>query len=141
MGYNRLVTLDDGVPQEGQQWGDEFGIEVDQNSVDRVEILKGPASLIYGSDALAGVIDLLPEKPLPEGEVKGDMLMGYQTNNGLINTSLNIGGTQNGISWSGRLTNIMAHSYQDPNDGYVINSQFRNIAYDATIGIHRSWGF
>ena len=141
LGYNRLVTLNDGVPQEGQQWGDEFGIEVDQNSVDRVEILKGPASLVYGSDALAGVVNLLPEKPLPEGEVKGDLLMGYQTNNGLINNSLHIAGTQNGISWSGRLTNIMAHSYQDPNDGYVINSQFRNIATDETFGIHRKWGF
>jgi len=50
----------DGVRQEGQQWGDEHGIEVDENAVDRIEIVKGPASLIYGSDALAGVVNLLP---------------------------------------------------------------------------------
>lgn len=56
LGYNRLVVINDGVRQEGQQWGDEHGIEIDENSVNRIEIVKGPASLIYGSDALAGVL-------------------------------------------------------------------------------------
>jgi iron complex outermembrane receptor protein len=55
MGYNRVVVVNDGVRQEGQQWGDEHGIEIDPQSVSSVEILKGPASLMYGSDALAGV--------------------------------------------------------------------------------------
>ncbi|MDP4131730.1 MAG: TonB-dependent receptor, partial [Bacteroidota bacterium] len=55
LGYNRILTLYDGVRQEGQQWGDEHGIEVDQYGIDRVEVIKGPASLSYGSDALAGV--------------------------------------------------------------------------------------
>ena len=56
LGYNRLVVINDGIRQEGQQWGDEHGIEIDDNSVSRVEIVKGPASLIYGSDAMAGVV-------------------------------------------------------------------------------------
>src|SRR5207253_4513320 len=63
LGFNRILTLYDGVRQEGQQWGDEHGIEVDQNTVDRVEVVKGPASLIYGSDAVAGVVNLLPPNP------------------------------------------------------------------------------
>ena len=49
LGYNRVLTLYDGIRQEGQQWGDEHGIEVDDYAVDRVEVVKGPASLIYGS--------------------------------------------------------------------------------------------
>jgi iron complex outermembrane recepter protein len=52
MGYNRVVTVHDGVRQEGQQWGDEHGIEVDEYSIQKVEVLKGPASLFYGSDAI-----------------------------------------------------------------------------------------
>ena len=56
LGYNRVVTAEDGIRQEGQQWGDEHGIEVDQNSIDRIEIIKGPASLSYGSDAIGGVV-------------------------------------------------------------------------------------
>ncbi len=54
LGANRVVTVNDGIRQEGQQWGDEHGIEIDEMSVTKVEILKGPASLMYGSDALAG---------------------------------------------------------------------------------------
>ncbi|MEO8760084.1 MAG: TonB-dependent receptor, partial [Bacteroidia bacterium] len=48
LGYNRILTLFDGVRQEGQQWGDEHGIEMDQFLIDRIEVIKGPASLIYG---------------------------------------------------------------------------------------------
>ena len=59
LGYNRVVTAVDGIRQEGQQWGDEHGIEVDQNSIDRVEVIKGPASLTYGSDAIGGVVNLI----------------------------------------------------------------------------------
>jgi iron complex outermembrane recepter protein len=51
LGFNRVVVVNDGVRQEGQQWGDEHGIEIDPASVHSVEILKGPASLMYGSDA------------------------------------------------------------------------------------------
>ena len=59
LGYNRVVVMSEGVRQEGQQWGDEHGVEVDGSSVGSVEILKGPASLMYGSDAMAGVVTLL----------------------------------------------------------------------------------
>ena len=55
LGYNRIIVMNEGVRQEGQQWGDEHGVEVDGNGVGSVEILKGPASLMYGSDAMAGV--------------------------------------------------------------------------------------
>ncbi|RZL08950.1 MAG: TonB-dependent receptor, partial [Hymenobacter sp.] len=53
LGYNRVLTMFNGLRQEGQQWGDEHGIEVDGYGVDRVEVVKGPASLLYGSDAVA----------------------------------------------------------------------------------------
>lgn len=53
LGYNRVLTLSDGIRQEGQQWGDEHGVEVDQYSIEKIEVIKGPASLSYGSDALA----------------------------------------------------------------------------------------
>ena len=49
LGYNRVVVMSEGIRQEGQQWGDEHGVEVDGGSVGSIEILKGPASLMYGS--------------------------------------------------------------------------------------------
>ncbi|GAC1549781.1 MAG: TonB-dependent receptor [Mucilaginibacter sp.] len=141
LGYNRVLTVNDGVQQVDQAWFDEFGIEADPDAVNRYEILKGPASLAFGSDAIAGVVNLIPEQPLPEGQVKGTILFNYQTNNGLINNMLHLAGTKNGISWSARIDNTMAHAYQNPNDGYVLNSQFSNFNIDGTIGLHRKWGY
>ena len=141
LGYNRVLTINDGVEQVDQAWFDEFGIEADPDAVFKYEIIKGPASLAYGSDALAGVINLIPEQPLPEGQTRGEILFNYQTNNGLINNMAHVAGTHNGISWSARVDNTMAHAYQDPKDGYVINSQFSNFNTDGTIGLHRGWGY
>jgi len=141
LGYNRVLTINDGVEQVDQTWFDEFGIEADPDAVNRYEILKGPASLAYGSDAIAGVINLIPEQPLPEGQVKGDVLFNYQTNNGLINNMFHLAGTKDGVAWSARIDNTKAHAYQDPYDGYVLNSQFSNFNADATVGLHRKWGY
>ncbi len=141
LGYNRVVTVNDGVVQMDQAWFDEFGIEADPDAVERAEILKGPASLAYGSDAIAGVVNLIPERPLPEGQIKGDIMTNYQTNNGLVNTAVHIAGTNNGISWSARVDYTLAHAYQNAYDGYALNTQFNNFNTDATLGIHRKWGY
>lgn len=141
MGYNRVVVVNDGIRQEGQQWGDEHGIEIDENSVNRVEVLKGPASLAYGSDAMAGVINMIAAPTLPEGSVRGNISSNYQSNNGLLNHSVNLAGNKNGLSWDMRYSNKMAHAYQNKYDGYVYNSGFREQAANTTIGINRSWGF
>ena len=99
LGYNRVLTLDDGIRQEGQQWGDEHGIEVDENSISKVEVIKGPASLIYGSDAMAGVVNLIPAPPLPYGTYSGKIISEYQTNNKLIDFFRFISGNEKGLSW------------------------------------------
>src|SRR6185312_16545737 len=98
LGFNRILTLYDGIRQEGQQWGDEHGVEVDENTVGKVEVVKGPASLIYGSDALAGVINLLPSNPPARGKIIGNILTEYQTNTRLIENSASIAGHTNDIS-------------------------------------------
>ena len=124
LGYNRVLTLYDGVRQEGQQWGDEHGIEVDEYGIDRAEIVKGPASLIYGSDALAGVVNLIPFPPVQNGTIQGNFLGEYQTNNGLFGGSLSLDGNQNGIIWGGRISHKQAKDYQDRYDGRVYNTAF-----------------
>ncbi|HEX7412846.1 MAG TPA: TonB-dependent receptor, partial [Bacteroidia bacterium] len=141
LGYNRVVTVNDGVRQEGQQWFDEFGIEVDEYSVNKVEILKGPASLSYGSDAMAGVINMLAAPPLPEGQITGKILSNYQTNNGLFAESFNLASNQKGFIWDVRYTNKMAHDYQNKYDGYVANSAYEESNAKALVGINRNWGF
>lgn len=56
----RVVVLDQGIKQEGQQWGTDHGLEMDAFGAERVELIKGPGSLLYGSDALGGAVRVLP---------------------------------------------------------------------------------
>ena len=140
LGYNRVVVMSEGVRQEGQQWGDEHGVEVDGSSVSSVEILKGPASLMYGSDAMAGVVILHPQATLPEGEIRANVSTEYQTNNGLFGYNLSLAGNQKGFVWDARYSDKMAHAYKNKYDGYVPGSQFRERAGRLMVGINKSWG-
>ena len=141
LGYNRVVVINDGVRQEGQQWGDEHGIEIDENEVSRVEILKGPASLMYGSDAMAGVINLFTAPILPQGKMQVNALANYQTNNGLMAYSLDFSGHKNVFLWNVRYSEKQAHAYQNRYDGYVYNSGFSENALSGLFGISNWWGY
>jgi iron complex outermembrane receptor protein len=141
LGYNRVLTLFDGVRQEGQQWGDEHGIEVDQYGIDRVEVIKGPASLTYGSDALAGVVNLIPTQPASEGKMIGDITAEFQTNNGMFGGSAMFGATKNEFEWMGRLSHKEATNYQNKIDGRVYNTAFNETDANVSLGLHRKWGY
>ena len=141
LGYNRIAVVNDGVRQEGQQWGDEHGIEVDPQTVHSVEILKGPASLMYGSDAMAGVVIFREMPTLPVGQIKADVMSEYQTNNGLFAYSLTMAGNNGGMVWNWRYSDKMAHDYTDKIDGSVYGSRFRERAASGMIGVNRSWGY
>ena len=140
LGYNRVVVMSEGVRQEGQQWGDEHGVEVDGSSVNSVEILKGPTSLMYGSDAMAGVVILHAQPTLVEGEIQANVSSEYQTNNGLFAYNLSIAGNQKGFVWNARFSDKMAHAYQNKYDGYVPGSQFRERAGRLMLGVNKDWG-
>ena len=141
LGFNRVLTLFDGVRQEGQQWGDEHGIEIDENAVDRIEIVKGPASLTYGSDALAGVVNLLPAQPVPDGTLKGHVETNYQTNNGLFGAHAALAGNKNGFIWEGVASHKQATNYQNRYDGRVYGTAFNETDLSGYVGLHKKWGY
>ena len=141
LGYNRVVVVDDGVRQEGQQWGDEHGIEVDANRVYNVRILKGPASLMYGSDAMAGVLVFEDAPVQPEGRTILDVQAEHQTNNGLFGYSLHGAGNVGGVTWDVRGSQKLAHSYKNRYDGYVGNTGFQERALAGMVGLNRGWGY
>lgn len=72
LGFNRIAVSENGIKQEGQQWGADHGLEIDAFNVDEVRILKGPSSLLYGSDAMGGVIEILPLLPQKENRFFGE---------------------------------------------------------------------
>jgi len=141
LGYNRVITSVDGIRQEGQQWGDEHGVEVDQNAVDRIEVIKGPASLTYGSDAIGGVVNMLSPTPAPEGKILGSVQGIYGTNNGLYNGSFRLQGNQNGLVWGTVVSAKGAKDYQNQHDGRVYNTAYQEKDIRAMVGINKSWGY
>src|SRR5690554_448199 len=86
---NRVVTYTQGVRLENQQFGEEHGLGINDSGIENVEVIKGPASLLYGSDALGGVLYINPEKFASPGETYADVGSSYFSNS--LGTSNNIG--------------------------------------------------
>ncbi len=140
LGYNRIVVISEGIRQEGQQWGDEHGLEIDPFSAERVEILKGPASLLYGSDALGGVVNILEPLPAPAGTVRGEAGARFATNNGLTANSLMLEGNRRGFVWRTRGSYRNAAPYRMPAER-VYNTAFNGWSAEGFAGFNKRWGY
>jgi iron complex outermembrane receptor protein len=77
---NRVLVYTQGVRLENQQFGAEHGLGVNEAGIESVEVIKGPASLLYGSDAMGGVLYLNPEKFAIANSTEGDINFNYITN-------------------------------------------------------------
>ncbi len=129
LGFNRLVVVDQGIKHEGQQWGVDHGLELDQFAAGEVELIKGAASFIYGSDAIAGVVDVRPVAiPYPH-HLRGEVTLIGKSNNGQYGTSVSLGGR--GERWfiDGRATYQRYGDYRVPTDTVYI--------YDYPVDLHR----
>jgi len=142
LGYNRVLTLYDGIRQEEQQWGDEHGIEADAYNVEKAEVIKGPASLLFGSDALAGVVSLFPSLPNNrDGRIHGKYVSEYQGNNGLVGNGVRIHSGNEHWLWSVRGSYRIARNYTNAVDGRVYNTGFREKNFSALAGYVSAKGY
>ncbi|MGB5817895.1 MAG: TonB-dependent receptor [Saonia sp.] len=118
MGFNRILVNNRGIKQEGQQWGADHGLEIDPFDIENVEIIKGPASLLFGSDGLGGVINIKQNVPLAENGNALEISSSYQSNNGAISNSLEWKGRKNAWFYSIRATHQDYGDYTVPADEF-----------------------
>jgi iron complex outermembrane receptor protein len=138
LGYNRVLTLYDGVRQEGQQWGDEHGIEVDGYNIQKVEVIKGPASLLFGSDALAGVVSILPNIPTEkDSTLRVKYVAEYQHNNGLIGNGIRLSKYNTHWFWQVNGAYKIAKNYTNSVDQRVYNTGFKETNLAGLVGYHK----
>ncbi|KAB1065659.1 TonB-dependent receptor [Salibacter halophilus] len=153
LSFNRVLVNNNGVKQNGQQWGADHGLEIDQFGVERVEVVKGPSSLLYGSDGLGGVINILPAPVPREDVIQGKAQTFYKSNNNTFGASSKLAYNNNGVFVRGRVTYKTFGDYQVPADSFNYNryilpiaeSELKNTAgnelhYGGEIGLQRDWG-
>lgn len=142
LGFNRVITMHDGIRQEDNQWGEEHSIQLDEYSIDRYEVIRGAGSLMYGSDGLGGVVTALSPRPVEEGKIRGRVLTSYQSNHGLLGASVQAAGNQNGFVWLATASTKSAGNYQNRADGRVYGSNYADILdLSGYVGLNKRWGY
>ena len=119
MSFNRILVNNRGIKQEGQQWGADHGLEVDPFDVSTVEVIKGPASLLYGSDGLGGVINIQPKKFSSEDGGRLNWTSSYQSNNRAFSNSLGWEGRKREWVYGARVTHQDYGDYTVPADEFT----------------------
>lgn len=104
LGFNRVSVVQNGIKHEAQQWGSDHGLEIDQYGIEEIRIIKGPASLMYGSDAIAGVVDIQPAKTPAINSFNGEVNILGETNNDLLAVSAGVQGRKQKWYYRARLT-------------------------------------
>ena len=154
LSFNRVIVTDRGIKQEGQQWGADHGLEIDQFDPEQIEIVKGPASLQHGSDGMGGIIIINNPYLAEEGTLEGQFTGIYKSNNHLIGTSTMLKGNTGGLVYQARFSTQDFGDYRVPADsfyynGYILpiyNDRLKNTAgkerdISGMLGIKRNWGY
>lgn len=144
MGFNRIAVLENGIKQEGQQWGADHGLELDAFNIGTVNVLKGPSSLLYGSDAMGGVI-AITSPPVPSVDMLfGDVTLLGKSVNGTLGGSFMLGIKKS--FWYAQVRYSEQHfgDYRIPTDTIVYLTQKMPVygrKLKNTAGIERNIGF
>jgi iron complex outermembrane receptor protein len=141
----RIATINDGVPQEGQQWGGEHAPEIDAFAANEIEVIRGPGTILYGSGALGGVVRVTPKALPTSGPIDAELSMNGFANNRQGAASLMIEGANLPVPWLGDLgwraqvTDRRAGDAKAP-DYYLPNTGYRELDASGAVGLTRSWG-
>lgn len=139
----RVLVLEDGSRLEDYSWSDEDGPSVDARLAQRVEVIRGPASVLYGSDALGGVVNVIPEELPDANRGPRRMRTGFElagaSNNAELEAAARVEGA--GGAWGWRLLGIgrFASSLHTP-AGELDNTGFSALSGEAAVGTRSARG-
>lgn len=120
---NRVLMLNAGVRQEGQNWGVEHAPEIDPFVASRVEVIKGASAVEFGADAIGGVVRISPREYRNEKGVSGELNLQGMSNNRQGATSLMLEGTHgNAKQFSWRTQGTLRKAGDSKTSSYIISN-------------------
>lgn len=134
LSMNDILVLNNGVRFENYQYSSHHPLGIDEFGIADVEIIKGPASLLYGSDAIGGVINFIKEKPAPIGSITGDYNLQLFSNTLGMTNNFGIKGASKkffGGIRAGQKTNA---DFLQGGGAFAPNSRFNEISVKANTG-------
>ncbi len=131
---NRVLVYSQGVRIENQQFGDEHGLGLNDAGVESVEVIKGPASLLYGSDALGGVLYFNPEKFADAHTFKANFSQKLFSNTLGSNTSLGLKTSTDNWKFSARGSYNTHSDYTIPEGDRITNTRYNESDFKTGIG-------
>lgn len=141
MSFSRILSMYQGVRFENQQWGADHGLGVNDLGIEAVEVIKGPASFLYGSGALGGVVFMVDERPAPEGKILAEANSTFHSNTLGLRQTIGLRQTTNSGWFYGIYAALENHTdYLDGNGRTIGNSRFNTSTLRANTGVQRSWG-
>ena len=132
LSFNRVVVLSQGMRLENQQWGEEHGLALSSSGVNSVEVVKGPLYVLYGSDAMGGVLYIEPEKYLISDDLEIDYTGIYNSNYNGFSNNLGLKGSSENFSYMLRADIKDNGNYSSP-DGEIENSWFKQNDFKAGV--------
>ena len=132
LSFNRVVVLSQGMRLENQQWGEEHGLALSSSGVNSVEVVKGPLYVLYGSDAMGGVLYIEPEKYLTSDDLEIDYTGIYNSNYSGFSNNLGLKGSSENFSYMLRADITDNGNYSSP-DGEIENSWFKQNDFKAGV--------
>ena len=140
LSMNDILILNNDVRYENYQYSDHHPLGIDEFGIENVEVIKGPASLLYGSDAVGGVINFIKERPAPVGTLLGDYNLQLFSNTVGITNNLGIKGALKNIFGGIRVGHKNNADFLQGGGQFVPNSRFNEMSVKANIGTSNKTG-
>ncbi|PKP30378.1 MAG: TonB-dependent receptor [Bacteroidetes bacterium HGW-Bacteroidetes-16] len=134
LSMNDILVLNNGVRFENYQYSSHHPLGIDEFGIDNVEIIKGPASLLYGSDAIGGVINFIKEKPAPIGSIIGDYNLHLYSNTLGMTNNFGIKGASGKFFGGLRIGQKTNSDFLQGGGVFVPNSRFNEKSMKANAG-------
>ncbi len=134
LSMNDILVLNNGVRFENYQYSSHHPLGIDEFGISDIEIIKGPASMIYGSDAIGGVINFIKEKPAPVGTFVGDYNLQLFSNTLGMTNNLGLKGSSNKFFGGVRIGQKTNADFLQGGGEFVPNSRFNEMSLKANAG-------